>query len=85
MDFFKLYSPPSGRTPPSNISLYYRGVPLYAKAVFAHDRYLFRLPVNLREKMITGNMYADFVFSSEEKRRVSDPTPEALILSDRYD
>ena len=85
MDFFKLYSPPKGRTPPSDISLFYRGRPLYVKAVFAHDRYLFRLPLNLREKMITGNMYADFVFAGEEKKRLGVLTPEALILSDRYD
>ncbi len=85
MDFFKLYTPPKGRIPHRNIYLYYRGRPLYATAVFDNDRYMFRLPLNLREKMITGNIYADFNFVSEENRRTRSLTPEALILSDRYD
>lgn len=43
-----------------NISLFYCGIPLYATAVFDNDRYVFKLPLNLRDKMTTDNMYADF-------------------------
>ena len=85
MDFFKLYSPPKGVAPRKNIRLFYMGIPLYNTAVFENDRYVFKLPLNLREKMTTGNIYADFRLIRDDNVRVGPATPEALILSDRYD
>ena len=85
MDFFKLYTPPKGGTPRKKIALYYHGIPLYSTAVFELDRYVFNLPLNLRDKMSTGNMYADFQLNRDEGVPYGPATPEALILSDRYD
>ena len=85
MDFFKLYTPPTGSVPRKKIALFYHGIPLYATAIFENDRYVFRLPLNLRDKMSTGNMYADFRLIKDDEAPLGFPTPEALILSDRYD
>ena len=84
MEFFKLFTPPSGRKPQDRITVFYRGVPLYTKAVFEDDRYSFQLPLNLRDKMITGNLYADLCYS-ESKEAPRKSTPVSLILSDRYE
>ena len=88
-DFFKLYFGPPKVLPPSRIYLYYRGRPLYCPAVFAKDRYAFALPKNLEEKMIAGELIADFryvdvprgVVTGEKRLKV----PEAIVLSDRYE
>ena len=85
MDFFKLYSPPKGVTPRKSIRLFYMGIPLYNTAVFESDRYVFKLPLNLRDKMTTGNMCADFQLLKGDNVNFGPATPEALILSDRYD
>ena len=88
MKFFKLYSPPTGRRPKHRIDLYYKGMPLYTKAVFENDRYIFQLPLNLSDKMMTGDLYADLCFSagfSEGPKISHSPTPVSLVLSDRYD
>lgn len=82
MKFFKLYTPPAGRKPEARISVYYRGLPLVTSAVFEEDRYSFQLPLNLSDKMITGNLYADLCFTD---KRTPNPTPVSLVLSDRYD
>ena len=67
MLFFKLYTPPKGSVPRKTISVFYRGIPLYSAASFESDRYVFNFPLNLRDKMTTGNMYADLEFCSKEK------------------
>jgi len=53
MRFYKLYTPPADRKPQAKLNVYYHGLPLYVEAVFEQDRYCFRLPLNLREKMVT--------------------------------
>ena len=85
MEFFKLFTPPSGRKPQDRITVFYRGVPLYTKAVFENDRYSFQLPLNLRDKMVTGNLYADLCYSEGKENPRKSPTPVSLILSDRYE
>jgi hypothetical protein len=85
MEFFKLFTPPSGRKPYHLITVFYRGVPLYTKAVFENDRYSFQLPLNLRDKMITGNLYADLCYSEGKETARKSSTPISLILSDRYE
>lgn len=85
MKFYKLYTPPAGRQPEARISVYYRGVPLYAAAVFENDRYSFQLPLNLSDKMMTGDLYADLLFSENGSSARRGRTPVSLMLSDRYD
>lgn len=85
MKFYKLYTPPAGRKPEARISVMYRGVPLFTAAVFEDDRYSFQLPLNLSDKMITGNLYADLLFSDQKTGAVRHRTPVSLVLSDRYD
>lgn len=86
MVFFKLYTPPKGSIPNQNLDLYYQGRPLYSTAVFSADRYVFQLPLNLRDKMINGNMHADFHFVCGQHGETRNSSmPDALILSDRYD
>ena len=86
--FFKLYFAAARVTPPSRIYLFYRGRPLYCPAMYDHDRYSFALPRNLEEKMIAGELIADFKYVDlpepmlvgEKRVRV----PESIILEDRY-
>ena len=85
MKFYKLYTPPAGRKPETKISVYYRGLPLYADAVFEEDRYSFKLPLNLSDKMITGNLCADLCYAARTRGVAPIRTPVSLILSDRYD
>jgi hypothetical protein len=85
MKFYKLYTPPAGRRPDPKIDVYYDGRPLFVSAVFESDRYSFRLPLNLSDKMITGNLYADLCYSAPELGSKRNPTPVSIILSDRYD
>ena len=85
MRFFKLYTPPVGRKPRAMINVYYHGLPLIVAAVFDQDRYVFQLPLNLRDKMITGNLYADLCYSETDPGSKRDLTPVSLMLSDRYD
>jgi hypothetical protein len=85
MKFFKLYTPPAGRKPETKINVYYNGLPLFAVAVFEHDRYSFQLPLNLRDKMITGNLYADLCYTDSKSASRRNPTPISLVLTDRYD
>lgn len=88
-NFFKLYFGPSSLLPPSRIYLYYNGRPLYCPAVFNKDRYAFALPKNLEEKMLAGELFADFNYvvlprgAFSGKRSIT--VPESIILSDRYD
>lgn len=83
MKFYKLYTPPVGRRPKAKINVYYRGLPLFVEAVFEQDRYSFRLPLNLRDKMMTGNLFADLCYTDSGSKW--NPTPVSMVLSDRYD
>ena len=85
MKFYKLYTPPAGRRPRAKLNVYYHGLPLFVEAVFEQDRYCFRLPVNLRDKMITGNLYADLCYTDSAAGSKWNPTPVSMVLSDRYD
>jgi hypothetical protein len=88
-NFFKLYFAASRITPPSRIYLFYKGRPLYCPAVFEKDRYSFALPKNLEEKMIAGELFADFryldlpreILAGGKRVRV----PDSIILTDRYE
>lgn len=86
--FFKFYDPHSDRTPPGELSIYYRSMPLRSRALFVGNRYAFRLPVNLAEKLLNGALYVDLNFTElpyidvREKRR--SETPVSLVISDRY-
>ncbi len=88
-DFFKLYFAAPKILPPSQIYIYYNGRPLYCPAVFKKDRYAFALPKNLEEKMLAGELIADFAYADLPRgaylagRRVR--IPESIVLSDRYE
>jgi len=88
-DFFKLYFAAAKVTPPSRIFIYYNGRPLYCPAVFQRDRYSFALPKNLEEKMLAGELFADFRYTDLPAdlviggKRVR--VPESIVLSDRYE
>lgn len=83
--YFKLYGPPLGLTPEPQIKIYYYGIPLFYTADFEGDRYSFVLPLNLRQKMNTGNLLADFSFTLEDSLRQLSRTPVSLRITDRYD
>lgn len=85
MKFFKLYTPPIGSKPTAQIKMYYRGLPLFAAAVFEDDRYSFKLPLNLSDKMMAGDLYADLLFPERGSARSTANTPVSIVLSDRYD
>jgi len=85
MKFFKLYTPPVDREPENRINIYYRGVPLFAKAVFEKDRYSFQLPLNLSEKLIIGELHADLCYAARSMKGGPSRMPFSMILSDRYD
>ncbi|HYJ92636.1 MAG TPA: hypothetical protein VEV84_15105 [Pyrinomonadaceae bacterium] len=88
-NFYKLYFAAPKILPPSTIYLYYRGRPLYSPAMFERDRYVFALPKNLEEKMLAGELFADFTYADTpsafrvEGKRVR--VPGAILLSDRYE
>jgi len=75
--------------PPSRIYLYYKGRPIYRPATFESDRYSFALPKNLEEKMIAGELFADFNFAVLPNSFVAGGrpvrVPESITLSDRYE
>ncbi len=87
--FFKLYFAASKVIPPSRIYLFYKGRPLYCPATFDRDRYSFALPKNLEEKMIAGELIADFHYVDMPSdllvggKRVR--VPDSIILDDRYE
>ena len=88
-NFYKLYHASSKVTPPSRIYLFYMGRPLYCPATFERDRYSFALPKNLEEKMLAGELIADFNYAELPDRfliggrRVR--VPDSIILEDRYE
>lgn len=86
--FFKLYTPRSECRPEPRIYVYYKGRPLYLPAVFENDRYVFRLPLNLLDKMMSGGLYADFNYTEmpydDGLLKNRSMTPVSLVLSDRY-
>ena len=88
-DFFKLYFAVTKVTPPSRIYLYYNGRPLYCPAVFQRDRYSFALPKNLEEKMLAGELFADFRYTGLPGDLVVGGkrirVPESIVLHDRYE
>jgi hypothetical protein len=62
-DFFKLYFAAGRSTPPNQLYIFYGKRPLYRPAVFERDRYRFGLPQGLAEKMMAGDLIADFCYS----------------------
>jgi len=88
-NFFKLYFAAARVIPPSRIYLFYRGRPLYCPATFERDRYSFALPKNLEEKMIAGDLIADFKYAElPEAFRIGGKrvrVPESILLEDRYE
>jgi hypothetical protein len=87
-NFFKLYFGSRKILPPSRIYLYYKGRPLYCPAMFEKDRYAFALPKNLEEKMLTGDLIADFDYKDAPRGAFLDGSrvkiPASITLSDRY-
>ena len=87
--FFKLYFSAPRIIPPRRIYLFYRGRPLYCPAEFDSDRYSFVLPKDLEEKMIAGELIADFRYVDLPDimraggKRVK--VPESIVLEDRYE
>jgi hypothetical protein len=88
-NFFKLYFAAAKVLPPSRIYLFYRGRPLYCPATFERDRYSFALPKNLEEKMIAGELIADFKYVElPDIMRVGGKrvrVPGSIVLEDRYE
>lgn len=88
-NFYKLYFAAARVTPPSRIYLFYRGRPLYCPAIFERDRYSFALPKNLEEKMIAGDLIADFKYvdlpSGMLVGGIRIRVPDSIILEDRYE
>jgi len=73
--------------PRPEIYVYYRGLPLSRPATFEGDRYAFRLPVNLEEKLLAGGLIADFCYSEfplNEKESKRAESPVSIVLSERY-
>ena len=87
--FFKLYFAAPKIIPPSRIYLFYKGRPLYCPATFDCDRYSFALPKNLEEKMIAGELFADFNYTELPRNFMADGKrvriPGSIVLSDRYE
>jgi hypothetical protein len=86
--FFKLYFATGGYHPSPRIYIYYDRKPLYVPAIFEKDRYYFRLPRSLEEKMMAGDLIADFSYTeiphqTNLSKRMN--TPCSIILSDRYE
>jgi len=87
-DFYKLYFGVSKYRPPGQLYIFYNRRPLYRPAFFDKDRYRFVLPRGLEEKMLAGELIADFSYTelpldmSKVKR---SPTPCSIILSERYE
>lgn len=69
--------------------VFYKGRPLYCPATFEKDRYYFTLPKNLEEKMIAGELFADFAYADLPQcfliggKRLRYPS--SITLSDRYE
>ena len=87
-EFFKLLSITGPDSPRERIYVYYRSRPLYSPAYFDRDRYYFGLPLDLREKMIAGELIADFNYLEWPMDGVLSMrarTPCSILLSDRYD
>ena len=86
--FYKLYFATSGSRPSPRIYMYYGCKPLYLPAVFDKDRYYFRLPRQLEEKMLAGELIADFTYAELPLQLGASTrikTPCSIILSDRYE
>jgi hypothetical protein len=64
-----------------SIDIFYGDKPVNTKAIFDGDRYTFSLPPELDEKMITGDLEADFLFDNNKGRST---VPVSLVLTDRY-
>lgn len=79
--YFKLYSPRNRSRAKRVIDIVYHDERVEAKAVFDGDRYRFSLPPDLDQKMITGELEADFKFAPAAD---TVPAPVSLVLFDRY-
>ena len=88
-NFFKLYFASPKIIPPSRIYLFYKGRPLYCPATFEKDRYSFALPKNLEEKMLAGELFADFRYTDLPREMLAGGNrvrvPDSIILTDRYE
>jgi hypothetical protein len=85
--FFKLYFAKGDCEPSQRIYIYYDRRPLSLPATFEKDRYHFRLPRVLEDKMMAGDLVADFSYTELPpqmgvSKRMN--TPFSIILSDRY-
>ena len=62
---------------------------MYSPATFERDRYSFALPKNLEEKMIAGDLIADFKYVELPERMLVGgkriKVPDSIILEDRYE
>ncbi|MGH9947340.1 MAG: hypothetical protein ACRD6X_09085 [Pyrinomonadaceae bacterium] len=74
--------------PGSEIYVFFNGYPLPRRAVFRGDRYSFPLPIELKEKMIAGNLIADFSYAPfpDDPWLSGQPAqaPTSIVLSERY-
>ncbi len=73
--------------PRNEIYVYFNGMPLFARARFEGDRYSFLLPKNLKDKMLSGQLIADFTYTDRPgdiHRTPTAATPTAIVLSERY-
>lgn len=86
--FFKFYVPNIGARPNQKIAIYYKSVPLHYPAEFAADRYVFRLPKNLADKLLAGDLCVDFSISEYPDAGASPKyfsnIPRCLVITDRY-
>ena len=70
------------------LRIYFNGIPLHVPARFEIDRYVFPLPLNLAEKLLAGELIADFSFAELSEtldlHGKSSESPTSIILSERY-
>ena len=79
--FFKLYHPQHPSRAKREIDIQYYETQIEAKAVFHDDRYTFSLPPELDQKMMAGEIEADFRLAPSADLT---PAPVCLVLTDRY-
>jgi len=75
----------SFRSTPHQLPIFFEGIPLHFPAKFDGDRYIFSLPLNLAEKMVAGELIADFCYSEVKNRpNETSNSPTFILLSERY-
>ena len=84
--FYKLIYGQFRSRPRSELGIFYEGIPLYFKARLAGDRYVFHLPLNLAEKLLGGNLVADFGYSDlTGGQDTISKSPTSILVSERYE